>query len=289
MDKLTLYYRTYLDYVKLSNAIGNRLNRFPEEIRKQIEENSTFKEFLGSVKKSRESITKLMKQELENDEIYQKFLSRIKGVKVLMAGGLIALLCRERDFTLPKTHPHLEKIKQKPYAKIEEVKENPNVYRVILPPVLDVAKHVSDVYKYCGVIPGTKKKRGEALSSNLVLKSLLLYKIPRQILMAGKSYYVELYRTWKAIYIDKYTKKGEAHPKAIAEWTARRKLARHLLTSLYLLYKFLHKQPAYLPYPVEKLGHEIEYPFVDGPDGPERLEFLVDYAKNFKKEGGANG
>jgi len=275
LDRLRLLIETYYDYQKGRIAYYNRLNRLPEEVRKQIENETLFKEIAMSIENLEKSIVKAIEAEVKKEEIYTKFIKRIKGLGPVLGGSLIAWLCKERDFTIANSHPAMESIKQKPYAKIEKINEKVSI--VIMPPVLDIAEYPSDVYKYCGVIPGAKRERGKQIDYNPKLKSQF-WKIVQQFLKNGKSYYCVIYDSEKAKYLEKYGIKG------LADATARKKIARHLLASLYMMYKYLKGQPYYLPYPVEVLGHAVEPPFVDGEDGkPEYLNFLVDKAIKRKK------
>lgn len=281
MNRLRLLVETYYDYQKGRVAYSNRLNRLPEEAKKLIEQETLFKEISTNLNNLEKSLIKAIENEVKKEPIYEKFLSKIKGIGPVMGADLIAWACTERDFVLGKTHPMLEQIKQLPYAKIEDLG---NVVRVKMPSVLSVAKYPSDFYKYCGLIPNSKRKRGETISYNPKMKTLF-WKIVRQILMARKSHYVVLYKVWKNQYYEKYKNETKT-AKMKAHLTAVKKVARHLAFSLYLAYKYLNGEPAYLPYAVNFPPHTLEPPFIDGEDGkPEYLSFLVDYAKKFSSKG----
>jgi hypothetical protein len=274
MDKLRLLVETYYDYQKGRIAYYNRLNRFPEEIRSITEKETVFSEIAKNMEKLEKSLINAMKKELEKDELYTKVLSRIKGIGVVLSADLIAWLCRERDFTIANSHPMFEQIKKLPYAKIEKIDEKQS--RVILPPVLDVAKYPSDLYKYCGLIPKCRRVKGEQISYNPKLKTLF-WKVARQILLARKSFYCTMYNMEKAKFMKKYENVKEGSGKLLAHLTAIKKVSRHLALTIYLAYKHIKKQPKYLPYPIEVLKHGVEPPFVDGENGkPEYLEFLIE-------------
>jgi len=305
VDRLRLLVETFYDYQKGRIAYFNRLNRFPEEVRQKLESETLFKQISDDLSELEKTIIKAIKKEISKDELYTKILSRIKGIGAVTGADLIAWVCRERDFTMGKTHPFLEKIKELPYAKIENVSKTQ--VRVRLPPVLDIAKYPSDFYKYCGLIPGSKKIKGRYVNYNPKLKTHF-WKIVSQILKARKSYYVDMYNHEKSGFLKKYQREYEkalaklkkkarnekelkklikeaklGSPKMKAHLTAIKKVSRHLALTLYLAYKYFKKQPAYLPYPIETLKHNIEMPFVDGIEGVEPLEFLIDYAKKFKR------
>jgi hypothetical protein len=273
MDKLRLLVETYYDYQKGRIAYSNRLNRLPEEIKKMIEKETVFENISKNMENLEKSLVKAMESEVKNEELYTKVLSRIKGIGVVMSADLIAWLCKERDFTIANSHPVFEKIKQLPYAKIEKIDDKQS--RVILPPVLDLAKYPSDLYKYCGLIPGSKKAKGQQIKYNPKMKTLF-WKIVRQILMAKKSYYCTMYQMEKDHFYEKYKEVKKGSPKMFAHLTAIKKVSRHLALTIYLAYKHLKGQEKHLPYPVDVLGHGVEPPFVDGEDGkPEFLEWLV--------------
>jgi len=273
MDILRHLVETYYDYQKGRIAFNNRLNRFPDEIRKLIEKETSFKEIGKNMKDLEESIKKAIEKELEKDELYTKVLKRIKGIGVVLSADLIAWLCRERDFSIANSHPAFEQIKKLPYAKVEKINELQS--RVIMPPVLDIAKYPSDLYCYCGLIPNSKKVKGKPINYNPKLKTLF-WKIARQILMAKRSYYCTMYSREKTKFLEKYKNEKEGSPKIKAHLTALKKIERHLALTIYLAYKHIKKQPKHLPYPVSVLGHEIEPPFVDGEDGkPEYLDWLI--------------
>jgi|GEM_PF-6056423 len=279
MNWLRILVELYYDFQKGRIAYFNRLNLLPKEVREEIEDRITY---VGdNLKKMEKEIEKEIKREIQNYPLYTEILRRIKGIGPILAADLIAWTCTERDFLMAKNHPFLQSIKQLPYAKIE--KFNDKMVRVRLPPVLTVAKYPSDFYKYCGLIPGCRRKRGEQVNYNPKLKTLF-WKIVMQILRVGKSHYVYLYKTWKAEYLKKYEQRKDVKaPRALAHYTAIKKVSRHLALTVYLAYKYFNNEPAYLPYPVSILGHSIEPPFVDGLKGPEYLNFLVEYALQFDK------
>lgn len=305
MDKLRLIVETYYDYQKGRQSYANRLNRFPKEVREKIEKETVFERVSTDLESLEKTLINAIGKELKDNEIYEKLLSRIKGMGVVMSGGIISWVCTERDFTIGKTHPALKIIKELKYAKTKKVGKD--LVRVKMPSVLDIAKYPSDFYKYCGLIPGSRKVKGEQISYNPKVKTHF-WKMMRQILLARKSHYVIIYNMEKANFLKKYEKeynekvnklKSKAKdekelkklikqaklgsPKMKAHLTAIKKTARHLALSIYLTYKFTKKQKAYLPYPISIMGHEIEPPFVDGENGkPEILEFLIDYAEKLQ-------
>jgi len=280
MDRLKLLIETYYDYQKGRIAYNNRLNILSGDIRKAIEQETVFKTLGTTMKKLESTIKSAVAKELKKDKLYTMIISRIKGIGPIMGGCLIAWLCRKRDFIMAKSHPFLNNIKSLDYAKIESIDKH-NV-RVQMPSVLDIATYVSDLYKYCGMIPGSRRVKGTKISYNPKLK-VLCWKIMRQILMAKRSYYCKLYEFAKHDFCKKY-KNDEGSPKLKAHYTAMKKTIRHLLCTIYLGYKYLHKQPAYLPYPVKMLkNHDLEPPFVDGEDGPEILHFLVEYGEKYEQ------
>ena len=285
MDPLRIFVELYYDFQKGRIAYNNRLNLLPEDIRSDIEDNvkvvgDGLKKFENTMKKVIEKIIATHPDPVVS-KMYE-LLRQIKGIGVIMAADIIAWTCIERDFLMGKTHPFLKNIRDLPYAKIEEYDNK--MVRVKLPPVLTISKYPSDFYKYAGLIPGSVRRRGEKINYNPKLKTHF-WKMVRQILMSGRSHYVYLYKTWKAQYWEKYKdRKDLPAPKAMAHYTAVKKVGRHLALTIYLAYKCFREEPAYLPYPVSLLGHSIDPPFVDGPDGkPNYLYWLIDYASKFDK------
>jgi hypothetical protein len=279
MDKLRFLIETYYDYQKARIAFSNRLKRIPKEVRKLIENSTFFKQLVKDIMNFEKRVAKEIKQEVSKDKMYTEILSKIKGIGPILGGNIIARFCRKRDFVMANSHPHFKEIMKNPHAKIEKI--NDKLSRIILPAVLDIAVYPSDFYQYCGIIPGSKRERGKTIKYNPKAKDLF-WKIMTQIKKNGKSYYCVLYELTKPIFLEKY--KGEKGYRDKAHKTTLKKLARHLALTIYLFYKYINNQPAYLPYPVELLGHEVEYPFVDSPEGPKKLEFLIEYAKKFKRE-----
>jgi len=299
---LRLLVETFYDYQKGRQAFANRLNRFPKEIKKKIEKETLFKNISTGLKDLENSLEKAIKEELKNEDMYTKVLSRIVGIGPIMSADIIAWVCKDRDFTMGSTHPMLEQIKKLPYAEVTTISKLQS--RVKLPPVLDIAKYPSDFYKYSGLIPGSRKVKGKQISYNPKVKTHF-WKMIRQIIMAKKSNYATMYAKEKVKFLEKYqkeyddavaeikkkakTKKEQnklikeaklGSPRMKAHLTAIKRTARHLALTIYLSHKYFNKQKAYLPYPITVLGHTVQPPFVDGEERePEHLDFLVEYAE----------
>jgi hypothetical protein len=232
---------------------------------------------IGKTMKGMEKLIEAeMLKELNNDEIYTKYLSKIKGIGVVMSSYLISWLCRERDVIMWKTNTKKDDIPA--YGKI--IEEDKEKYRVLMPPVCEVADRVSKLYTYAGLLPNSKREKGKTINYNPKVKTLM-WKTMRQILMAKKSYYARLYDLEKAKFQRKYKAVEKGSLKLKIHYTAIKVVSRKFVFNLWLSYRFMRKLPATYPY-VAKLGHDIEPPFIDGVDGkPEFLTFLFDYIKKF--------
>ena len=304
MNRLNLLVSTFYDYQQGRQSFNNRLNRFPKEVREMLEKETLFQNIGEHFNDLEKILNKAIAEDLKNNDMYTKVLGRIVGLGAMMSGDMIAWTCNERDFTMGNTHPILLHLKENPLAKISKIDKTQS--RVEMPAVLEVAKYPSDFYRYCGLTPNSRKVKGQQISYNPKLKTLF-WKCMRQILMARRSNYAIMYAKEKVHFLKKYTeeydqkvaelKKQFPKPKEFkkalkeaklgsakmkAHLTAVKRTARHLALTIYLSYKYFNKQPAFLPYPIRILGHDMEPPFVDGEDGkPEYLDFLVRYAKKW--------
>lgn len=315
VNRLSLLVSSFYDYQQGRQAFNNRLNRFPKEVREMLGKETLFQSIGGHFNDLEKILNKAIAEELKNNDMYTKVLGRIVGLGTMMSGDMISWTCDERDFTMGNTHPILLHLKENPLAKVTKIDKTQS--RVEMPAVLEIAKYPSDFYKYCGLIPNSRKVAGKQISYNPKLKTLF-WKCMRQILMARRSNYAVMYAKEKVKFLKKYQEeydqkmkffeekakdkkelkkliaeekkkeKEERHlilagsVKMKAHLTALKRTARHLALTIYLAYKYFNKQPAFLPYPIRILGHDFEPPFVDGEDGkPEYLDFLVRYAKKW--------
>jgi hypothetical protein len=255
MDKLRFLVETYLDYQKDRIRLENRLRSLPAEVAGE----TFFKALSMDVRALLKMVKEEIKRELENEPLWTDYLSRINGVGPLMAGYLIAWLCRPRIMKVWKVkrqNPTLP-----PYAKIlEETKQ----YIVAeLPPVMDVASNPSKLHAYCGLKPGSRPVRGQALAYNPKLKTLC-WKILRQILMTSAkkpSKYAQLYENAKTEYAKRCKKPEKGSLKLKIHFTAKNITMRIFMTNLWITYRRLKDLPITTPYPA-KLGekHKIYTP-----------------------------
>ena len=184
---------------------------------------------------SEEMAEKSIKEEIEGIPIWGQYLKKVKGVGVLLAGGLISFLD----------------------PAYEEKKHNSITY-------------VSCFWQYAGLTPESKRKKGEKLNFNPHLKSLC-WKIGKQLLMAknkGVRFYEEYkakdYRKHPELHkYDKDTKKGGA--KHLHDRAARY-LEKKFLLELWYVWRKLEGLPHPNPYPMMKGHSGYEQPgqwFVD--------------------------
>jgi len=122
---------------------------------------------------------------------------------------------------------------------------------------------VSKLWKYCGLNPGARRRRGQKATYNPVLKSCL-YVIAESLLRA-KGYYKKLY--------DKFREECEyKHPDwkkiRVHRW-AMRKMLKIFLSHCWEMWWVImeEKESPTKPYAMEKFGH-VDYmtPMVDKPD-----------------------
>jgi hypothetical protein len=255
MDKLRFLVETYMDYQKDRIRLENRLRSLPAEVAGE----TFFQALSRDVRALENSVAEEIKRELENEPLWTNYLSRINGVGPLMAGYLIAWLCRPRIMKVWKVkrqNPTLP-----PYTKIlEETKQ----YVVAeLPPVMDVASNPSKLHAYCGQKPGSRPVRGQALGYNPKLKTLM-WKILRQILMTSAkkpSKYAQLYEKVKAEYAKRCPKPEKGSLKLKIHLTAKNITMRIFMTNLWITYRRMKGLPITTPYPA-KLGekHKIYTP-----------------------------
>jgi hypothetical protein len=118
-------------------------------------------------------------------------------------------------------------------------------------PILKAEK-VSQIWKYCGLFPGSERKRGEKLEYNLKLKTFC-WKIG-QSFIKFKCFGRELYDNFK-----EETKRK--HP----DWTklhvhnyARRKVVKLFLASVWEVWRKMNNLPVTEPYPIAFLGHQTK-------------------------------
>jgi hypothetical protein len=112
------------------------------------------------------------------------------------------------------------------------------------------ADHVSSFWLYSGLAPGCKRTKGKKIIYNPTLKSIILGRLFKQLMMA-RGYYYELFKKFR-VEIEKQ------HP----DWTkgkifarARLKTMKKFECDLWVIWRELRNLPVTKPYAVEKMGH----------------------------------
>jgi hypothetical protein len=254
MDRLRFLVETYLDYQKDRIRLENRLRSLPSE----LTEETFFKALAKDAHELEKQVAQEISKELENEPLWINYLSRINGVGETLAAYLIAWLCRDRTVKIwKKKKPN---VTLPPYAKtIEDTK----TYTIIeMPPVFDVASNPSKIHKYCGLSPGSSKKKKEKIHYNPKLKTLC-WKIMRQLLMLEArgvpSKYAELFHKEKAEYDKRCPQPEKGSRKLKVHRTTVKIVMRIFMTNLWITYRRMKGLSLTAPYP-SKLGHEMLTP-----------------------------
>jgi len=115
---------------------------------------------------------------------------------------------------------------------------------------IEKAEHVSSFWRFAGLAPGSRKQRGRRVDYNPALKSIILGRLFKQLMLA-RGYYAKLYYQFRA-------ELAKQHP----EWTdgkrharARLKTAKVFLQHLWVVWRRLEGLNVTKPYPVDRLGH----------------------------------
>lgn len=273
MEKIKFLVETYLDYQKDRIQLENRLRSLPE----QFVEETFFKSLAKDVKELEKSLYNEMVAILENEPLFIHYLSHQKGIGPTMSAYLIAWLAKPREFKIfgvtkkvdettyiRKWKNRSETIQLPPYATITQENLKAKYISVSLPPVMEVAQNPSDLHKYCGVIPGSKLRRGEKVAFNPKLKTLM-WKILTQLLLAQGAW-SKIFNEDKSEYAKRCPQPEKGSLKMKIHLTAKNIIMRKFMTNLWLVYRWMNNLPTTEPYP-SKLGHTITKPFIETPDG----------------------
>jgi len=253
MDRLRVLVSTFEDLQKDRIRLEGRIRSLGTQMKETY-----FEELARDVRSLEESVAKEIAVELEGDPIYTAYLKRIKGVGPVLAGYLIAYLCRPRVAKIWRKSRSVELPK---YAKVLEEKKD---YVVVeLPPVCEVAGNPSKLHKYAGLAPGSKLSRGERVGYNPKVKTLM-WKILMQFLKAGaktRCKYAELFNQVKQEYAQRCPKPEKGSWKLKVHLTSKNIVMRIFLTNLWITYRQINGLPLTSPYPA-KLGeqHKIYKP-----------------------------
>lgn len=281
MDELRFLIETYLDYQKDRVRLQNRLRSLPADVRGQ----SFLGELLATAFHLERRTKSRIEQQVESDPLYSEYLKYQKGIGKLLAGYLIGWLARERDFKIfgivekigertykRKYRKKIVTLELPPYAKVleENLKGKPKYIRVWMPPVMKVAENPSDLHKYCGVVPQSRKKKGEQVDFNPRVKTLM-WKIFRQFVMSRSGgEWTRIYKVDKKAYAERCPEPEKGSKKLKVYFTTKNIVMRKFLTNLWLVYRWQHNLPTTEPYPA-KLGHTILKPFIETEDGIKYL------------------
>uniref|UniRef100_A0A7J3TIZ5 Uncharacterized protein n=1 Tax=Geoglobus ahangari TaxID=113653 RepID=A0A7J3TIZ5_9EURY len=111
------------------------------------------------------------------------------------------------------------------------------------------AEHVSNLWSYCGLAPGSERRRGEKLNYNPKLKTFC-WKIG-QSFIKFRCFGRKLYEKFKEDAKNKHPDWSKLH---IHNY-ARRKVVKLFLASVWEVWRRKNNLPVTEPYPIEVLGH----------------------------------
>ncbi len=141
----------------------------------------------------------------------KEFLSKVRGIGPILASGIIAWLSE---------------------------------------PILK-ANYVSQLWSYCGLAPGQKRKRGQKANFDPRLKSFVVYRIG-QSFIKFKCFGRKLYDAFRKQCEEKHKDWSKLH---CHNW-ARRKVVKLFLASVWEVWRRMNGLPVTEPYPIEILGHK---------------------------------
>ncbi|RLG17521.1 hypothetical protein DRN63_02880, partial [Nanoarchaeota archaeon] len=122
--------------------------------------------------------------------------------------------------------------------------------KVRLPSVIECSDYVSQLWSYCGLKPGSERRKGERLQYNPRLKtfcwkigqSFIKFKcFGRKLYDAFKEDCQRKHKDWTKLHIHNY---------------ARRKVVKLFLASVWEAYRRIRGLEVTKPYPIEVLGHK---------------------------------
>jgi len=280
MDKLRFLVESLVDYQKDRIRLGNRLLSLPEELQKE----TFFKELEAKEQGLENFISKEIGKEVKKEELYTRYLKRIKGIGPLISGYLLAWLSKSREFKIQgitkKVKDNVYKQKKKnetitleipEYGKVIEENLKDKWIMVKYLPVMTVATNPSKLHKYCGIIPDSRLKRGEATHFNPRLKTLM-FKILTQ-LMKAKGHYYSIYLRKKREYNERCPEPEKGTKKLKVHLTAKNMTMRIFLTNYWKVFRKINNLPITDPYPSLK-GHDIEPVFIETKEGVEYLDWI---------------
>jgi len=242
VDRLRLLVSTFEDLQKDRIRLEGRIRSLGTQMKETY-----FEELARDVRSLEKSVAKEIAVELEGDPIYSMYLSRIRGVGPVLAGYLIAYLCRPRVVKVWRKSRSVVELPK--YAKALEEKKD--YVLVELPPVCEVAGNPSKLHKYAGLAPGSKLSRGEKVGYNPKVKTLM-WKLLMQFLKTGaktRCKYAELFNQVKAEYAQRCPKPEKGSWKLKVHLTAKNIVMRIFLTNLWITYRRLNGLPLTPPYP----------------------------------------
>lgn len=279
MDRLTFLVESYRGFQKERIRLGNRLSHIPED---QIDEN--LRRLKAEAEKIENDFAAHITKEVELDPLYTSYLQYQKGVGPIMGSKLIAWMARIRRFPIQgvqkklgegryerKRKDEVEVIELPPYAKVlsEDLKEG--VVEVEMPPVMTVAENPSDLHRYSGISPGSLLRRGTRATFNPKAKTLM-WQVFRQLRMA-RGHWAFIARAEKAAYAKRCPLQTHGTKKLAVDRTTKNIVMRRFMTNLWLVYRHMNNLPITEPYP-GIIGHAIEPPFIETPEGVEYLDYL---------------
>jgi hypothetical protein len=246
--RLRILVESYYDIQKLRIATSNRLGMYGKLDLLTPLQAAKLQEIVSDMKADEQKLLGQISDELKAIPVWQ-WLKTVKGIGPAMAGGLIAW--------------------------VDDVSKSP---------------HVSSLWKYAGLhVEGgkaPKHKRGEKAPWSWRLKTHM-WKVVKQILMAGNPFYRGHYDQYKTEEIEKCERGGlrivpsaslpekggkkYEPPDVIStghvDNRAKRKVAKLLLAHVWHVWREMEGLPTEPPYPA-KLGHEIISP----PNWPLKVE-----------------
>jgi len=204
-------FETHLDLEKLRIATELRVQN-PKSFSPELNL------LLHDLKAREKRFEQILREYAASQVVWSTYLSRVKGIGLTMAGGLVA-------FFDPRRAPHVSSYWKRAGLHV-------------------VGGHIS------------RKSKGEKLDYNPKIKSFILGRVAKQLALA-KGFYYDLYKKFKREEEAKHRDACKCKaPRMHIHRRAARRMAKVFLQHFWIYSRQAEGLPTDQPYAVERLGHK---------------------------------
>lgn len=258
--------KTFYDFQDTRISFDNRFRQLLEDKDEEEEPDDFIVRLAQDARSFEDKIEKEISDAIQGIPLFERYLSKVKGIGDIMGANIIARLATKREYKQSK------KKRDKPHHYATVVDEDEDWWYVEAPSVMEVANTVSSLWKYSGYAPDQSREKGKQANWNPDVKKMI-HKCSTSFIRANGRY-AEIYRSEKENYHadPRHDDKSDGH----IDNMARRKIKKLFLQHLWVTFREFRGLEKTQPYVQAHENHaDIIPPFTEDNGLTEHPEWMA--------------